>query len=137
MRVRLIMQRESSGDLASPEGAFLRLGEGLSGTVPKHPERAISLLAAEALPLLPRFDGLCTGKFRGDIITEGLDFSALSVGTRLAVGGGVVRITAKKSCYDQCPLRQLGETCPLPESCAFAAVEAEGAFSPGDEIRIL
>ena len=105
---------------------------------PKTPERQISLMAGELLPEIRNMGGHCTSRFEADIETKGLDYSALSVGTRLKTGTAVIEITAVgKRCFDDCPIRQRGGGCPLPKNCAFGRIAEDGKLSVGDEIVVL
>ena len=117
--------------------AHLSPAYGIEGNAPSKRERQVSLLAGELLPGLRDIGGLCTGKFDANFLTEGLDYSRLSPGTRLFIGGAALEITsAGKRCFDECPLRQRGERCPLPDNCAFARVAAEGDVAAGNEITL-
>jgi len=85
-----------------------------------------ALLAARALP------GLCTQRFNAELITEGLNYNALSSGSRLFIGNAELEITAAgKRCFDECVIHQAGDICPIPGHCAFARVIFGDQISPG------
>lgn len=116
--------------------AYAVKGTGLRGGAPcSKPGRELSLMAGELLPDLRLLDGLCTARYSANITTLGLDYTACKPGSRFSVGGAVLELTAiGKRCFDECPIRQRGERCPLPTHCAFAKVVTEGSLSVGDVI---
>lgn len=96
---------------------------------------SVSLLSSEAEERIRAAGGLCTGRFAANIMTSGLDYSALRAGTRLKIGETELEITrVGKPCFEACALMKRGETCPLPTSCAFARVLRDGVLRQFDEI---
>jgi len=67
--------------------------------------------------------GLCTKRFRADILTTGIDYAALNIGDRFIVGGQNFVVTRKKGCHEECELRKSGEYCPLRNGALFAYIE--------------
>ena len=111
---------------------------GVTGDHKSAKDGSVSLLAREAEEQIRDLGGLCTAKFAANIVTEGLDYTLLSVGTRLAIGISEIEITrVGKPCYEACAIAQSGETCPLPKSCAFARVARGGELRTNDEIKIV
>jgi len=97
--------------------------------------RQLSLVDAETLKTARGMDGLCTGKFDANLLTEGLSYRTLKVGDTFMAGDVVFEITQKsKRCYDHCSLRQQGTCCPLPANTAFAKVVKGGTVSSGSEL---
>jgi len=85
-----------------------------------------ALLEAKAMT-----DGLCTGKFDANLLTEGLAYNTLKVGQQYAAGDVIFEITQKsKRCYPECALRKQGIFCPLPAHTAFARVVKGGTLNP-------
>ncbi len=81
--------------------------------------------------------GLCTDSFSANVLTAGLDYAALRVGTRLFIGRCSVEIVrVGKPCYAECSLVRSRAVCPLPKSCAFAKVVAGGDVHTNDPIGI-
>ena len=98
---------------------------------------SVSLLSGEAEERIRSFGGLCTAKFAANIVTEGLDYARLKVGTKLHVGSCELEITrVGKPCYEACEIAQSGETCLLPSNCAFARVLRGGEIYVHDTILI-
>ena len=111
---------------------------GVTGDHKSAKDGSVSLLAREAEEQIRDLGGLCTAKFAANIVTEGLDYTLLSVGTRLAIGISEIEITrVGKPCYEACAIAQSGETCPLPKNCAFARVVRGGELRINDEIKIV
>lgn len=113
--------------------------EGVLGDYKSAQDGSVSLLSAEAEREIRQSGGLCTKKFAANIVTSGLDYAVLSVGTRLGVGDGcVLEITrVGKPCYDACAIHRENMECPLPMNCAFACIRQGGILRAGDEITLL
>lgn len=139
MQIVKIQIRKGRGERVNALSARADRENGIEGSMPpKTPERQISLMDGELLPGIRNLGGHCTSRFEADIVTKGLDYSALCAGTRLKTGTAVIEITAVgKRCFDDCPIRQRGEQCPLPQSCAFGRIAEDGEISVGDEIAFL
>ncbi len=139
MRIVKIRIRKGRGERIDALSVRADRENGIEGSMPpKTPDRQISLMAGEILPEIRNLGGHCTARFEADIVTNELDYSALSVGTRLKTGTAVIEITAVgKRCFDECLIRQRGDQCPLPQNCAFGRIAEDGEISVGDEIIIL
>ena len=99
---------------------------------------SVSLLSGEAEGQIRAAGGLCTDRFSANIVTSGLDYAILQIGTRLAIGETELEITrVGKPCFAECALFQQSEPCPLPNSCAFARVLRGGTIQQFDEITLL
>ncbi len=99
---------------------------------------SVSLLSGEAEEEIRSAGGLCTGRFSANIVTSGLDYAKLRVGTRLKIGETELEIArVGKPCFEECALFRQNEPCPLPRSCAFARVLRGGAIRTHDEISLL
>lgn len=110
---------------------------GVVGDHKSEKDGSVTLFSREAEERVRDLGGLCTAKFAANIITDGLDFSRLIKGTRLIVGGCELILTrVGKPCYEDCAILQRGETCPIPQNCAFARVVRGGEVQTNDEIKI-
>jgi MOSC domain-containing protein YiiM len=79
--------------------------------------------------------GLCYGRFRENLLVDGLDPGDLRPGDVLMIGATRLRITAAtKRCFPECTLA-LSE-CRIRAHLAFAAVITGGRVRRGDEIRL-
>ena len=101
--------------------------------------RQISLLAGERIDsvkdMLPT---LKHGAFAENIVTRGMDLSALNIGDRLLVGEtAVLEITQiGKECHnDGCAIKKLTGDCIMPREGLFAKVITGGVVKPADSIR--
>ncbi len=97
----------------------------------------VSLLSGETLDLMRALDyrGLCMKKFKADLVTRGLDYTALRAGDLLEIGGAAIEITRTgKHCYPECPLRQENIACTLSRDVAFGKIVQAGSIAAGDGI---
>ena len=76
--------------------------------------------------------------FGENLVVEGIDFSALPVGTRLACGDVVLEITQiGKECHHGCAIFQQMGDCIMPREGVFAKVIRGGKICPGDEMTCM
>ena len=110
---------------------------GVVGDHKSEKDGSVSLLSREAEEQIRSLGGLCTAKFAANIVTDGLDFSRLTVGAKLNVGSCELTLTrVGKHCYEDCDIVKRGETCPIPQNCAFARVTRGGEIRDNDKITI-
>ena len=123
MTLQEIRQRHEDGQYEAAESIVLAAGNS---------PRQISLADGAAIQAARKLPGLCTQRFNADLITEGLDYSSLSSGSRLIIGDAELEISAAgKRCFDECVIHQGGNVCPLPSHCAFASVISGGQIRAG------
>ena len=112
--------------------------------------RQVSLLATESIePMRKKLRERETGKqdpllslpagaFAENILTEGIELKSLPVGTRLQVGGAVLRVTQiGKECHADCAIRRAVGDCVMPREGIFTIVEQNGTVQPGDPVMVL
>ena len=81
-------------------------------------DRTLVSLMAEGANRNPA--GLCTGRFRPDIVTKTLSYATLTPGMEILVDGKtLVIVSVGKPCHPECPLHQSGVFCQLKSNCAF------------------
>lgn len=118
-----IHNKESDGQYRTVDSKQLTQGDS---------PRQLSLADGAALLAARKLPGLCTKRFNAELITGGIDYKALSPGSRLLIGSAVLEITAVgKRCFDECAIHQAGEICPIPSHCAFARVIYGGHICTG------
>lgn len=79
--------------------------------------------------------GLCTRRFKENILIEYFDSSQLSPHTRLKVGESKIEITSVgKKCFKECEIVINKEFCPLKEGTLFAKVVEDGIIKVGDTV---
>ena len=114
--------------------------KGIQGDAHCGSERPVSLLSLES------FDELDTslmeinpGDFAENITTRGLDYSRVTMGTRLALGDEVIVeiIQLGKECHDGCIIKQTVGDCVMPRRGVFARPLKGGKLREGDPIKIL
>lgn len=102
-------------------------------------ERQVSLLAVESIGKM-RSAGLEVGPgdFAENITTRGLALMTLPIGTRLAVGEAVLRVTEiGKECHIRCAIYTQAGDCVMPREGIFAVVLRGGTVRAGDPVEVL
>lgn len=101
--------------------------------------RQISLLSYDKIEAFrQRGARVENGAFGENLVVEGIDFSALPVGTRLACGNVVLEITQiGKECHHGCAIFQQMGDCIMPREGVFAKVIRGGKICPGDEMTCM
>lgn len=101
--------------------------------------RQVSLLSYDKIEAFrQRGARVENGAFGENLVVEGIDFSALPVGTRLACGDVVLEITQiGKKCHHGCAIFQQMGDCIMPREGVFAKVIRGGKICPGDEMTCM
>ena len=101
--------------------------------------RQVSLLSYDKIEAFrQRGARVENGAFGENLVVEGIDFSALPVGTRLACGNVVLEITQiGKECHHGCAIFQQMGDCIMPREGVFAKVIRGGKICPGDEMTCM
>ena len=102
--------------------------------------RQISLLAKESVDRLQEKVPflLLPGAFAENILCEGIQLSALPVGTRLRIGTALCEVTQiGKECHADCAIRRQAGDCVMPQKGIFAVVLEAGNAKAGDEVRVI
>lgn len=100
--------------------------------------RQVSLLALEQIEAFrKRGADVAFGAFGENLVVEGIDLSALPVGTVLTCGDAALELTQiGKECHSRCAIyAQVGD-CIMPREGVFAVVKKGGLVKPGTEIRV-
>jgi len=136
MRAERLTRAPEGGERITVDSLELNGRTGVAGDCRSAKDGSVSLLSGEAEASVRGLGGLCTERFQGNILTNGLDYSHLHAGARLQIGESELEITrVGKSCFEVCALVKRSETCPLPGNCAFARVLRGGVIHTGDEIE--
>jgi MOSC domain-containing protein YiiM len=114
--------------------------KGIQGDAHCGTERPVSLLSHESFAELD--SGLMEinpGDFAENITTRGLDYSRVSVGSKIALGDEVIVevIQIGKECHDGCIIKQMVGDCIMPRRGVFARPLRGGILREGDRIKIL
>jgi cyclic pyranopterin phosphate synthase len=117
--------------------ATLIEGGGIVGDIHGNTDRPLSLLPFESFSKLAHPDlSIAPGDFGENITTTGLDFSTLTIGSRLRLGSRAIIevIQFGKECHDGCKIRETAGDCIMPREGVFARVIRGGDIKPDDEI---
>jgi len=138
MRTHRLTRAPQDALRVSVDALLLDEQHGVTGDHKSAKDGSVSLLSREAEEQIRELGGLCTAKFAANIVTDGLDYTQLSVGSRLVIGISEIEITrVGKPCYEACTIAQSGEACSLTSNCAFARVVRGGEIQVHDEITIV
>ena len=98
--------------------------------------RQVSLLATESVDKMrQKYPDIPIGAFAENILTEGINLSELSLGTRLHVGEALLEVTQiGKECHADCAIRKQVGDCVMPREGIFARVLKGGIVKAGDKI---
>ncbi len=78
------------------------------------------------------------GDFAENLTTEGIELPTLPIGTRLRVGGVLMKVTQiGKECHTRCAIFQAVGDCVMPTEGIFTEVITGGEVHVGDEIEVL
>ena len=104
----------------------------------KKGSRQLSLMTASTAEKLEqvREQGLCTKRFKANMIISDVDKSLLQIGAGIAINEAQLEITEMgKTCFG-CQLSEKNLYCPLVEDVIFAAVSEGGIIQKGDKFKI-
>lgn len=102
--------------------------------------RQVSLLALESIQTLrDKGTAVSPGDFGENITLEGIDLSAMRVGSRLRIGGDAeLQVTQRgKQCHGQCAVFERVGDCIMPREGVFARVTQSGRVRVGDVIEVI
>jgi MOSC domain-containing protein YiiM len=119
--------------------AWARAGHGIEGDAHAGPwHRQVSLLADEsAAKMRAAGASVGPGDFGENVLTAGIDLTALPIGAVLAVGGARLEVTQKgKECHARCAIFEAVGACVMPTEGIFCRVLAGGPIRPGDPVRV-
>jgi MOSC domain-containing protein YiiM len=122
------------------ESALLRENHGVVGDAHAGDgERQVSLLAEESIRKMQVLGlDVAPGDFAENISTRGVELPALPVGTRLAVGDAVLRVTKiGKECHSRCAIYDQAGDCVMPREGIFAVVLRGGTVRRGDPVAVI
>ena len=82
--------------------------------------------------------GVLPGAFGENLLISGINFLALPVGTRFAIGDVLLELTQiGKQCHNHCQIYQRMGDCIMPREGMFARVLRGGAIRVGDKMAVL
>ncbi len=141
-RIKAIsVSKEKGTQKTNVPGAELRADFGIIGDAHSgNWHRQVSLLELESIDkMVAKGAKVAPGNFAENITTEGIDLSALKIGSRLKLGTDVeLEITQLgKECHSRCEIfEQIGD-CIMPREGIFARVVKAGAINVGDHIEVV
>ncbi|HKJ67586.1 MAG TPA: MOSC domain-containing protein [bacterium] len=102
--------------------------------------RQVSLLPLESINMMrEKIPNLTDGAFAENLITRGLDYSSVDIGTRLQLGEDIVLEVTQigKECHTACVIRTMTGDCIMPREGVFARVIRGGELIPGNEVAVV
>ena len=102
--------------------------------------RQVSLLPLESINIMrEKIPNLTDGAFAENLITRGLDYSSVDIGTRLQLGEDIVLEVTQigKECHTACVIRTMTGDCIMPREGVFARVIRGGELIPGNEVAVV
>ena len=138
--VRAVCLSEQKGTAKRDAGsAEFVVEHGIRGDAHAGPwHRQVSLLSLQKIDAFrARGAGVSSGDFGENLVVEGIDFTALPVGTMLRCGEVRLEMTQiGKECHNHCAIfKQMGD-CIMPREGVFARVIQGGVIKTGDEIHV-
>jgi MOSC domain-containing protein YiiM len=123
------------------ERATLVENHGLEGDAHAGPwHRQVSFLALESIDAA-RQKGLVVdfGDFAENVVTTGVNWTHLPVGSRVKLGGAVIVAVSQigKTCHKPCAIYYQTGDCIMPREGVFARVIRGGEIVCGDPIELL
>ncbi len=122
------------------DSAVLVAGHGLQGDAHAGDwHRQVSLLSADKVEAFnAQGAAVDPGAFGENLLVSGIDFRALPVGTRFAIGEALLELSQiGKECHTHCKIYQRMGDCIMPREGVFARVMQGGAIQVGDPLRVL
>jgi MOSC domain-containing protein YiiM len=113
--------------------------KGIEGDAHFGSGRPISLLPYESFSKLDQSEiRIDPGDFAENITTEGVDFSKLDIGSKIALGDTVILEVMQigKECHNDCVIRQTVGDCIMPREGVFAKPLKGGMLREGDPVKI-
>lgn len=140
MKVAMLRMKKD-GEEIFPDSLDLVVGVGARGDEKALKKGDAKIIIADEAELVRYRDenkGLCVGRFRPHISTEGLSYSEISVGTVIAVGDAKLEITGmSKKCFPECDFVKTGTVCCIKYNCASAKVIESGTVVPNSPVYIV
>lgn len=100
--------------------------------------RQISLLPLESIDRMrEKIPNLADGAFAENLVTKGLDYSHVQIGTHLRLGEHILLEVTQigKECHTSCAIRSLTGDCIMPREGVFCRVLRGGVLEPGETVR--
>lgn len=136
----LFIKRQKRGKIERIERGILKKDCGLVDDVnAKGGYRQVSIISKKNKDYLDKEDiqGLCTKRFYGNLIIEGLEIEKFSIGQKLIIGETVQEITSiGKRCFSQCNLLGSNIYCPLKKGVVFTKVIRGGIVKEKDNVSL-
>ncbi len=123
------------------DSAYLKCNYGIVGDAHAgNWHRQVSLLAKESISRMKeKIPELSNGAFAENIITNGLQYSQIHVGSQLLLGEDIVLEVTQigKKCHTACAIRSWVGDCIMPREGLFCEVVHSGKLALGDAISVI
>ena len=100
--------------------------------------RQVSLLSFEKIEDFKKQGAVVSyGDFGENLVVEGIDFTSLPLGTKLAAGDALLELTQHgKECHERCAIYHAMGDCIMPKQGVFAKVLKSGIIQEGDTMTV-
>jgi len=102
--------------------------------------RQVSILPQESIDIMrEQIPNLADGAFAENIVTSGVDFSRVRIGTQFQLGdSALLEVTqVGKECHTACAIKSMTGDCIMPREGIFCRVLQGGTLRPGDRAQVL
>lgn len=139
--IKAICISKKKGERKRPvPSAVLRAGHGIVGDAHAgNWNRQVSLLPDESIEKMRRvISDLADGDFAENIVTSGVNMSAIRIGDKVMAGNGTILEVTQigKECHENCAIRERTGDCIMPREGVFCRVIEGGELKPGAAIWI-
>jgi MOSC domain-containing protein YiiM len=137
---KLQIQGVRKGPFEAVSSVILKEGQGIVGDCHYGGgNKQIAFLSAHIMQQIKsqEIPGLCFSKFQGNIITDGIDYSKLTLGDILITENTQLEISANtKQCFTECNRLQQELPCEMIHGIAYARVLRSGILQTGEKVWI-
>jgi len=141
-RIEAICISAKKGRVKKPvKSAEFRINHGIVGDAHAGDwHRQISLLPLESINMMrEKIPNLADGAFAENLITSGLEFTDVKVGTQFHLSDSILLEVTQigKECHNSCAIRTRTGDCIMPREGIFCRVLRGGKLAPGDTVEIV
>lgn len=140
-KINALCISEKRGTVKTPvEGCRIVAGSGIEGDAHAgFGHRQVSCLAEESIAKMRRkLPDIAYGAFAENIVTEGIDWSAVPIGAKVRFGAEVIAQVTQhgKECHTPCAIYDATGDCVMPTEGVFLVARTSGELRLGDAVEV-